>query len=89
MLLSHCHGHAFTEDILDPVDVTQPKLPEPGQLCPNPAVAVEVFDAEKYWPDYEGPTTCLLAQMYEPHKPPVEVIKLHQGLLPLGNSPGA
>ena len=75
-LLSQGRGQAFVQEIDGPVDITRPQKPSKENPFPNLEVYLDYFDPAHYWPGYKGPTTCLLAEAYEPVKTPVEITEV-------------
>jgi len=72
-LLSQARERVFAQDIHEPITITRPKKPSLDNPSPTEPVFIDYFDPAEYWPDYDGPTTCLLAEVYEPVKPQVVI----------------
>lgn len=84
-LLSHAWGQSFTEEIHGFVGITHPKALNEKGICTDYTVPVGYIDPAEYWPDHEGPITCLLSQAYEPMRMPVVVTEEASTYVP---SPG-
>lgn len=72
-LLSHARGRVFKQEINHPVAITRPKKPAPDNPSSGSSVFLDYFDPKDYWPDYNGPTTCLLAEAFDPVTPQMTI----------------
>lgn len=82
MLLSHAWGQAVTQHIVDMVLITCPKARGPDGICTDWVVPPGYLDPRYYWPQHQGPVTCVLSQVYEPKRPRVDTFKVPSDYMP-------
>lgn len=60
-----CKGFRITQQIKDTLFITQPKARGPDSICMDWVVPLGYLHSKDYWPQHQGPVTCVLSQVYE------------------------